>query len=45
MVGAIPAATPRRTGLGDWDNRFDDDLAAWLASQPPAGDPPPCHDC
>lgn len=34
-----------KAGLGDWDSRFDDDLAAWLASQPPAGDPPPCHDC
>lgn len=30
--------------LGDWDTRFDDDYAVWVATQPPA--PPPCTgDC
>lgn len=31
--------------LGAWDTRFDDDYAAWLATQPPVAPPPPCHDC
>jgi hypothetical protein len=29
--------------LGTWDTRFDDDLAAWLASRPPVE--PPCATC
>jgi len=28
--------------LGTWDTRFDDDLAAWLATHPPL---PPCLGC
>ena len=35
-----PAAKAR---LGMWDTKFDDDYAAWLATQPPAL--PPCNDC
>lgn len=35
-----PAA---KAQLGTWDTRFDDDYAAWLASQPPP--PPPCPTC
>jgi len=31
-----PAA---KAQLGRWDTRFDDDYAAWLASQPPQADP------
>lgn len=35
-----PAA---KTQLGTWNTKFDDDYAAWLASQPPA--PAPCPTC
>ena len=30
-----------KTQLGSWDSRFDDDYAAWLATQPPPVDPNP----
>jgi hypothetical protein len=32
-----------KAALGTWDTRFDDDLAAWLATRPPA--PPSCTEC
>lgn len=36
-------ASAAKKGLPTWDNKFDDDYAAWLAAQPP--NPPPCYSC
>ena len=41
--GTVTEFTPAaKAQLGTWNTRFDDDYAAWLASQPSA---PSCTDC
>ena len=40
--GSVTEFSPTaKTQLGNWDTRFDDDYAAWLAAQPLA--PTPCN--
>jgi hypothetical protein len=44
VAGSVTEFSPvAKAQMRDWDRRFDNDYATWLASQPPAT--PPCTTC